>query len=68
MPIYKASVVILDSDQPGSILNLDESPTPGKTIEIGGESFIVEEVIELTPPRGEFHFLHVTLRTKKEPQ
>ncbi len=60
MAVYKVSVVVTKSDHPGAILNFDELPETGKTIRLGKNEFIVVEVFELMPPRGEFHFLHAT--------
>ncbi len=65
MPIYKVSCVIVDSDKPGAILNLNEAPEPGKTIQVAGHEYTVIDALELTPPRGDFHFLHVNLRIKE---
>jgi len=60
MAVYKVSVVVTNSDHPGAILNLQEAPEVGKTITLGKNEFIVVEVFELMPPRGDFHFLHAT--------
>lgn len=60
MAIYKISVVVTKGDHPGAILNLEEAPEVGKTIMLGEEEFIINEVLELMPPRGDFYFLHVT--------
>ena len=62
MAIYKVSFVITGSDFPGTIANLDHRPAIGETIQLGKESFIVEEVIDLMPARGDFHYIHVTCR------
>lgn len=63
MPIYKVSYVIADGDHPGAILNQDSMPQKGQRIRLGEQSFEIIEVVELTPPRGEFHYVHVTLHT-----
>lgn len=60
MTVYKVSVVVTKGDHPGAIVNLHEMPEVGKTITLGDEEFIIKEVLELMPPRGDFQFLHVT--------
>jgi hypothetical protein len=67
MTVYKVSVVITQGDHPGAIINLDKTPEVGKTIKLGNDEFVIVEVMELMPPRGDFHFLHVTC-TPKESQ
>lgn len=62
MTVYKVSVVISDSNHPGAILNLAHRPVKGETLTLAGTRFQVVEVIELVPPRGDFHFLHLTCR------
>ena len=62
MAIYKVSVVVVDSNHPGAIINLDTYPKPGTTIKIGEEEFLVVETLELMPPREDFYYLHVTCR------
>ena len=64
MTVYKVSYVILGRDHPGAIVNLKKRPEVGKTIKLGEETFVVTEVLELMPPRGDFHFLHATCRPK----
>jgi hypothetical protein len=64
MTVYKVSVVVRSSDYPGAILNLNEEPKIGDSIRISKDEFVVTEVIELMPPRGDFHFLHVTCEPK----
>ena len=66
MPTYKVSCVIMESDHPGAIVNMPERPKPGQYLKLGDEEFEVIEVLELMPPRGEFNFLHVTCRPRKE--
>ncbi len=63
--IYKTSIVVINSDQPGTILNLKEKPEVGKTIIINEQAFEIKEIIELMPPRGGFCFLHVTCTPHK---
>ena len=60
MAVYKVSVVITKNDHPGAILNLQEAPEVGKTIVLGKNEFVIIEVFQLMPPRGDFHFLHAT--------
>jgi hypothetical protein len=60
MAIYKVSVVVIKSDHPGAIVNLREEPKVGNTIKLGKEKFVIREILELMPPKGEFHFLHLT--------
>ena len=60
MAIYKVSVVVADGSHPGAILNLSKKPVIGKTIKINGKKFIIQEIIELMPPRGKFRYLHLT--------
>ena len=60
MAIYKVSFVVKGSDHPGGIINLDRQPIEGEKIKIGDLTLDVIEVIELTPPRGEFHYIHAT--------
>lgn len=66
MPIYKVSIVITGSDHPGAILNLKEMPHVGESITLNDKSFVIEEVIELMPPRGDFRFLHLTCAPQAE--
>lgn len=62
MATYKVSIVVIDSDHPGAIVNLDTYPQPGKTIHLNGEEFLIVETLELMPPRENFFYLHVTCR------
>ena len=62
MAIYKVSYVILGSEHPGGIINLDERPTKGEVLQIGEVLLEVLEVIELMPPRGDFYYIHTTCR------
>jgi hypothetical protein len=66
MAIYKVSVVVTKENHPGAILNLKEEPSVGNAIKLGNEEFIIMEVLELMPPRGDFHFLHVTCVPKEK--
>jgi len=59
--IYKVSYVVSGEDHPGAIQNSDAAPHQGDTISLGSHDFEVIEVIDLVPPRGDFHYLHATL-------
>jgi len=65
MIIYKVSIVVADGSHPGAILNLDEKPEVGKTLQINGQLFTIQEIIELMPPRGKFCYLHLTCLPKE---
>jgi hypothetical protein len=60
MPIYKVSYVVTGSDHPGAILNRQNRPKVGEKILLGSNMFEIIEVLDLLPPRGEFHYIHVT--------
>jgi hypothetical protein len=62
MAIYKVSYVIIGIDHPGVILNQEKMPLKGERVQLGNAYFEVTEVLELVPPRGEFHYIHVTCR------
>jgi hypothetical protein len=66
MAIYKVSYVIIGNDNPGTILNQETMPQKGEKVQLGNEFFEVVEVLELVPPRGDFHYIHVTCRPSKE--
>jgi hypothetical protein len=59
---YKVSIVVLGSEHAGAIINLDDMPAVGQRVTVGDVDVEVLEVVELLPPRGEFHFLHATCR------
>jgi len=61
-PVYKVSYVVLGESHPGAILNADEPPKVGDSVKLGTRTFEVVEVLDLIPSRGDFHFLHATLR------
>ena len=65
MTVYKVSIVVADRSHPGAILNLDKKPVKGKSITLNGKTFIIQEVIELMPPRGNFRYLHLTCLPEK---
>ncbi|MFM8320677.1 MAG: hypothetical protein ACKOC5_07135 [Chloroflexota bacterium] len=62
MAIYKVSYVVIGNDFPGTILNQDSLPQKGERVRLGDREFDVVEVLELVPPRGDFHYIHVTRR------
>ncbi len=62
MAVYKVSYVIIGDDDPGSILNQELPPQPGDRINLNAQEYEVIEVLELVPPRGDFHYLHATCR------
>lgn len=66
MAIYKVSYVVLGRSHPGTIINLVNKPVIGDKVALGDEDYFVEEVIELMPPRGNFHFIHATCRPISE--
>ncbi len=65
MAVYKVSVVVTGGNYPGAILNLKQEPKVGELIKLGEDEFLVTEVLQLMPPRGDFHFLHITCRPKE---
>ncbi len=62
MTIYKISYVVIDQDHPGGIINLDHHPSRGEMLKIGNVTYEVQEIIELMPPQGGFHYLHLTCK------
>jgi hypothetical protein len=62
MAVYKVSYVVIGSDHPGGILNLDQAPTEGQIIEVGDTALVIIEAIELMPPKGDFHYYHTTCK------
>ena len=60
MAIYKVSIVVLGGGHPGAIVNLFVEPKVGNSIKLGSEEFIIQEILELMPPKGDFYFLHLT--------
>lgn len=68
MAIYKVSYVIVGRDHPGTILNQEKLPKKGEPVQLGNEVFEIVEVLELVPPRGEFHYIHVTCRPYSPPR
>ncbi len=62
MSVYKVSYVVTGSDHPGAIVNREIAPTIGERIRLGENEFEVVEVLDLMPPRGDFHYLHATVQ------
>ena len=62
MAVYKVSYVIKDSDHPGGIINLEEQPRVGESIQLGDLQLEIIEIFELMPPRGAFNYLHATCK------
>ena len=62
MPVYKVSYVIIGDDDPGSITNQETPPRAGDLIKLRNQEYEVVEVLELVPPRGDFHYMHATCR------
>jgi hypothetical protein len=62
---YKVSIVILGPEHSGAIVNLSEMPQVGQRVKVGDEEVEIVEIMELMPPRGDFHFLHATCRPVK---
>jgi hypothetical protein len=60
--IYKVSYVVQGGDHPGAIVNEDKKPEVGQLVTLGSEEFEVVEVVDLMPARGDFSFLHVTVK------
>lgn len=64
--IYKVSYVVDSTeDIPGAIINTEEKPAVGDRIQFGAGFFEIVEVMELSPPSGNFHFLHATCKPVK---
>lgn len=62
MMTYKVSYVVIGGEHPGAIMNRFERPEVGDHVQIGKSSFEVVEIHEVMPPRGDFAFLHATVR------
>ncbi len=63
---FKVSYVVRGEDHPGAIVNTDHRPLVGDRIMLGEREFTVLEVIDLIPPRGDFHYLHVTIQQAED--
>jgi len=68
MAVWKVSYVVKGSDQAGGIVNLDQIPVTGEILRVGELQLEILEVLELIPPKGNFHYLHVTCQTAKKPK
>ena len=66
MPVYKVSFVIAGGDHPGAIVNMSRPPEVGERVKLGNKIFQVVEVLNLIPPRGEFHYIHATCRSEEK--
>lgn len=62
MITYKVSYVVAGEKSAGAIQNQDHRPQVGEVVRIGRKKYEVVEVIEITPPREEFQFLHATVK------
>ncbi len=60
--IYKVSYVVMGGEHPGGIMNHIQRPEIGQKVEIGKMTFEIIEIHEVMPPRGDFQFLHATVR------
>ena len=68
MTVYKISYVVTGSDHPGAIVNREQPPFVGEHITLGETVFEVIEVLDLMPPRGDFHYLHATVELAAQPK
>ena len=64
--IYKVSYVVVGTDHPGTIANVETPPQVGDYVVLGKYEFEITEVLELMPPRGDFSFLHATCRLAED--
>jgi hypothetical protein len=60
--IYKVSYVVQGGGHPGAIVNEEKKPEIGERVILGSQEFKVVEVVDLMPARGDFSFLHVTVK------
>lgn len=60
--IYKVSYVVLGGKHSGAIINQTEEPKPGQIVKIGKNDFEIVEVNEIMPARGDFAFLHASVK------
>jgi hypothetical protein len=60
--VFKVSYVVQGGDHPGAIVNEEERPTIGGMVRLGKTEFEIVEVVDLLPERGDFKFLHATVR------
>jgi hypothetical protein len=66
MMTYKVSYVVIGGEYPGAIVNEIERPRVGGEVRIGKNTFEIVEIMEVMPPRGDFAFLHATVRFVKK--
>lgn len=59
---YQVSYVVIGGDHPGAIINELKRPQVGDHVQIGKNTFEVVQVMEVMPPRGDFAFLHATVK------
>lgn len=64
--IYKVSYVVMGGEHPGGIINHVMRPKVGDKVEIGKLTFEIVEIHEVMPPRGDFQFLHATVKPVEE--
>jgi hypothetical protein len=62
MVTYKVSYVVIGGQHPGAIVNEPKRPEVGGHVQIGKNTFEIVEIYEVMPPRGDFAFLHATVR------
>ena len=66
MMTYKVSYVVIGGEHPGAIVNEFNRPRVGDHVRIGKSDFEVVEIYEVMPPRGDFAFLHATVKSIEE--
>jgi len=62
MAIFKVSYVVTGIKHPGAIMNQSKRPDIGDHVTIGDDTFIITEVFDLIPPRGNFHYIHASCK------
>jgi len=62
MLIYQVSYVVVGRKHPGALIVQPTRPQVGEVIDLGGQEFLITEVVELMPPSGGVAFLHATCR------
>ncbi|HEX3053941.1 MAG TPA: hypothetical protein VHP83_25020 [Aggregatilineaceae bacterium] len=67
MITYKVSYVVIGGEHPGAIVNELARPEVGGQVKIGKSTFEIVEIYEVMPMRGDFAFLHATVRPVKLP-
>lgn len=63
---YQVSYVVIGGGHPGAIISEQKRPQVGDRVTIGQSTFEVVEVFEVMPPRGDFAFLHATVRAVED--